>query len=626
MSLRDLVLDQYAPLSYKKPLGDVSGRGTPLINRGWMSERDRRRLSAYLVLTAYEKNSARKILELDGADACDLREYGDAALIVKKATAALLGRTQEIVVDGADQFDPDLGEIEQVDDQPEGEPADENAPTEEELRANAEAAQAVAMQEFLRDWAGKERLRAKLLEGERKCVHLGDIAYLVLPDTGKGRVRLSVLDPGWYFPVLPDGLFDDFPETLHFAWEIVEEGKPTLLRRLSFRLAPILPEMQTRATLRGRVTEPVFDEQGRPVPRAGDVFDEARQQITRQYPWEDEPSTVTCYMTDATWKLDVVKDMYDLSEQGATYATTVVDDQVVQVKDLDLRCDFIPVIHEPNTPAGSEHFGQSVLADVLQLLDDVMGTDTDSQAASATTGLPIIGTEGQRPTDSEKERKIAPGEVWYGGKLTTVDTSNGLRELRETAKDRRSTLSVNSRIPEAFIGRLKATEAPSGYALELGFTPLDEFVGEMRLTRDQKHPLILKFVQRFSMLHGWLPEGAKVLPATIELGQYLPTNLDAVIERVTALRKAEPPLISLETAVGMLLDAGLPIDDVAAEITRIQHKDYTGANTLADATNDVQAVRDLLGLEGQAPVVPQEVVDKVTQNLPPPGQLPAPTP
>ncbi|MFJ5534004.1 hypothetical protein [Streptomyces sp. NPDC093261] len=51
--------------------------------------------------------------------------------------------------------------------------------------------------------------------------------------------------------------------------------------------------------------------------------------------------------------------------------------------------DFIPVVHIPNTiPDVGEHWGKSTLATVLQLLDELAATDTDSASASATTGTP----------------------------------------------------------------------------------------------------------------------------------------------------------------------------------------------------------------------------------------------
>ena len=82
-------------------------------------------------------------------------------------------------------------------------------------------------------------------------------------------------------------------------------------------------------------------------------------------------------------------------------------------------------------------------------------------------------------------------------------------------------------------------------------------------------------------------------------GSYLPVDLDGVIDRVTKLLAAGA--ISLRTAVVMLAEAGLPIDDVDEEVERIEARAFELANQLADATGDTEAVREFLGLEPQDP-------------------------
>ncbi|WP_123969912.1 hypothetical protein [Streptomyces sp. TLI_185] len=85
---------------------------------------------------------------------------------------------------------------------------------------------------------------------------------------------------------------------------------------------------------------------------------------------------------------------------------------------LDLMIDFVPVVHLAKTiPDGGEHWGRSVLARVLQALDEPAATDSDSSAASATTGTPIIGLAGARPqvdraTGRPQELQVRAGAVW----------------------------------------------------------------------------------------------------------------------------------------------------------------------------------------------------------------------
>jgi hypothetical protein len=106
-SIQGLVLDLFAPLSHKRTL-----RGGPEDNDGcpsWIRPDDWRRLNAYQLRAAYTENVARFYLSPDGARN-DYREYGDAALLVSQAMAALLGREQTIAVDGAENFEANRGD------------------------------------------------------------------------------------------------------------------------------------------------------------------------------------------------------------------------------------------------------------------------------------------------------------------------------------------------------------------------------------------------------------------------------------------------------------------------------------------------------------------------------------
>ena len=86
-------------------------------------------------------------------------------------------------------------------------------------------------------------------------------------------------------------------------------------------------------------------------------------------------------------------DIDNLPEDKAQFAT---NGQGEILDHLDLYQDFIPVIHVPNTvPEPGEHWGESSLAKVLQVFDELSGSDTDSSRASATTGSPMIGISGK---------------------------------------------------------------------------------------------------------------------------------------------------------------------------------------------------------------------------------------
>jgi hypothetical protein len=271
---------------------------------------------------------------------------------------------------------------------------------------------------------------------------------------------------------------------------------------------------------------------------------------------------------------------------------------------LDLLIDFIPVIHIPNTvPPAEEHWGQSSLAKVLQVFDELQGADTDSARASATTGLPMIGISGV--TDPRAQMNVAPGAVFKlgeNGRLTTIDTSPALRELREQRHDLSERAANNTRLPAVSLGTIDPSQVPSGFAMQLSLGPLDSLIGGMRLARDHKYKLLLKFVQRLH-LAGQHPDwlGVTPLPAELVFGPYTPTDKASVLEQVTT--GVAGGVLSLETAVKMLMEAGFPIEDAAQEIDRIQSRRFADARNLADALGNPDETAAFLGRK--APTAPE---------------------
>ncbi len=64
-------------------------------------------------------------------------------------------------------------------------------------------------------------------------------------------------------------------------------------------------------------------------------------------------------------------------------------------------------------------------------------------------------------------------------------------------------------------------------------------------------------------------------------------------------------VLSLETSVRMLADAGYPIEDAAREVKRIQARAFDDAARPADATADNGPVRAYLGLPEAGPEIPK---------------------
>lgn len=610
MGLARLIVDRWGALNYKRAFADAAYRrpdreAFPGAMRTWVPKEDQRRLAAYTLFAAYGHNQAWEIAAIaDGTDASARREFGDPAMLVASITSHLLGSEQTITVPGAED----------------AEPSDGSTPP-------PEAVHAAAVEERLRAWARAEQLALRVQQCERKTVREGDGVYTLAWDPSKKRPRLSVVDPGFYFPDLPDNAGDttDYPDTVHFAWEIDADpnvpGSKPKLRRLTYQLGPIGTATQSQTDGPRPVRVPAFADDGTtPLMIPGDVYSPDQGTISRQYPWNTEPSTVTCYLTEAEWDLDDIKANQDIHTLDYQYATFLTRGDGEVLDHLDLWQDFLPVIHIPNTVPEDGHWGESSLATLLQLFDELQGTDTDSSQASATTGAPILGivnpgSEKSSRRGETKKLRVQPGmtvELGQGGNLITVDTSPMLAELRNKTAELQDRLSLNARMPAVALGTLDPTKAPSGFAIDLSYGPMDPLMDSMHLPRNPKYALLLKFVQRLYMAGQHPDWTGPIVEAELKWGTYKPTDKSATLEQVRGAVK--DGVMSLETGIRLLVDIGFPIDDAAEEIKRIQSRQFEQARFLADATGSTDAVGDYLGISVTPDPQPPTVVLPATDD------------
>lgn len=621
MGLRQIVIDAWSWLNYK-PVYSDDARGMP--NRRafpgatamWVPAADERRLAAYKLLAAYDNNQVAEITDVtrpaDQDGGRETREFGDPAMFVDTLLADVLGREQHITVPGAEQDTAGSTDL--------------------------DAAMALRVQELLQEWAEDELLAMRMQQCERNAVALGDGVYRMAWEPGKARPTVRVHDPGFYFPVIgEDADGGDYPARVHFAWELPEDkprGLEKRLRRFTYELDWISPATASGLDGDGRpvraLLPPPAPESGKdgddaapagPVLGLGDTLDPTSGAIMRQYPWNDTPSAVTCYLTDATWKLSDLTgplDVDSLPLNKATYATRA-DGEVLQR--LDLLIDFIPVVHVPNTvPPPEEHWGRSSLGKVLQVFDELAGTDTDSAKASATTGSPMVAFSGRNTV--KQDYTVGPGVAFglgEGGRMDTLDTSPQLAELRARTGELQDRAASNARLPAVSLGTADPSKFPSGYAMQLALGPLDSLIASMRLARTHKYRLLLKFTQRM-FLAGQHPDwaGVTVQPAEIVFGPYTPTDKQAVLDQVAAGVGAG--VLSVETAVRMLKDAGFPIEDIDTEIQQIQSRRFADAVALADATGSADAVSKFLGIKFTPDPIPPAPQLPPTPGQDPPGQ------
>lgn len=565
------VLDTYAGLSHNPQMGDGATAPTQLLAHPWTGATNQRRLHAYSLLNAYIRNVARWYVTFEDEDTRRThREYGDPALIVQQIRSAILGGEPRPLVQGADGTLPDEPT---PDDVIEGGPSFDVLHAEWE-QARADVERAVERQEWFNDQFDRERAAQKIVSAETHAVGLGDAVYWLSWSNTKQRVRLRIYEPGFYFPA-PSVDDDDFPTRVHLAWEELDDNGNKRVRRITHELVE-LPEPRT-------------------------------------YPYApDTPSTVTCVLTDASWAYDDLagRKVNDFNLRKATINENADGDPLDH---YDLGIDFIPIVHIPNTAEESAGamFGESALTRVAQLFDDIARNDTDIARTAAVLGAPILAVEGLT-NEQAAELEVEPGMI-VGGKLTVVDTSHSLDTLLKRSEWLLQRMSVVRQIPESILGKLKPSEVPSGIALMLSFGPFKQMIDDYRLVRRSKYQLLFKAWQRLAVVGGQLDD---VIPTDLAFGGFLPTDIQSVLTIVLELVRTG--VISKATALRMLQEAGLAVDDVAAEIDAARREDFTGAQLLADALQTEDPAWEYLGL------TPPDQQPPITGPTPP-GSVDTPT-
>ena len=599
-----IIVDQYSTLSHKELVG-VAGGDSIAANYtpSWISPADRRRLSAYLVRYCYIANTARLTLPSTVTDLArrTYREYGDPAVLVDRVVAAVLGDEWQIVVDGADD---DLLDGPSLPERPEPAPddadelvkriaagriaaweAEATAAVDEWLAALDAQPRARAMQTALRHWADRSLLASHVNEAEHDAVGLGDCLYTLWPREGDWPT-IAVYDPDSYFPVLDDDPTNEFPSTVHAAWEFeerVDGVTKRYVRRLTWRLVPVT----SAHVVTGDDGAPAWD--GGAGPLLSDAETLVDGDIVRVMPWhgdDDEPAKVTCWFSDGIW---------DLARVHAAKSNALDPDQATWIEPgRDLGFDFLPVVHVPNTAAGKAHFGRSIIDNVAQAFDDVAQNDGDVMSAASYIGDPTIAMSGAKaPSDGSV---IAPGMV-YGlgenGRMDVLDLSAGVDRLMDAGDRLQDRAWQNAGVPREVVGRA-TSDAASGIHLALKLAPYAQLIGSLRLPREPKYRVLLRLAAKMAMVAGALDPGP-IPSARLAFGNFLPTSKAETVDMVAAALKAHA--ISTQTAVAMLVSAGWPIADAHAEIARIRSENTAAAKDLADATGSEAAAAEWLGIE-----------------------------
>lgn len=400
--------------------------------------------------------------------------------------------------------------------------------------------------QFWEQWTVAERWEQKLLTGEAHTATYGDGVYVLTPSPEKKRPRLRVYDPGFYFPdtvtTVPGWEDEDYPPIVHLAWEYEQDGH-TWIRRSTWKMTPL------------------------------------DQAVSR--PWGGS-SAWTCLYRQVDYRLDNLI-------SGATVYSPEISNRGVVVQDwTDLNVDFIPVVHVPNTPTV---WGESTVLRVTQVLDDVQNTDTDLAIASQSASSTLV-TKGATPTvtGGPGEYLGLPSDADAGW----LDTSRNLDALLKFAEFLADRVVQNTRLSKALVGAIQPNEVPSGFALQLGFHAARQLMRELRTVRTEKHPLVLKFALRMSQAYGWTQPGEVQAPFVV-FGASLPSDLASAVQMVKDLLPIGG--MSTPTAVRVLAEAGVPVDDAEQEVEAIRRESYEAAVKLFEATGNAAAAAAMLGVD-----------------------------
>lgn len=599
-----LIGSQWAGLSHIPGVVDGSLPGVPR----FVDHRDRHRLSAYIALRAIIESNRRLLLVDDSKT--EYREFGDAGMLLDRISSAIVGENPRISVKGADRSMPAYPEIPPP--PPEPAAADPDMP---ELDAEirdfiyqtakadwlAQAKQIAqewaenlalqpkleARQKWLREWGDPSQadFLGRVVEAENEyIVPLGDGVYTLGWNAHSKRVDIDVLEPDVYFPDLAgdDGI-NDFPSVVHLCWpetryERNTEGRLAAVdyvERITYELIPIDPDDPDH--------DPSLDYSHLP-----------------RYPVGERGPTHLCFMSHGVWKAEDFDSVYETPTEPPARWVSIPDPTqdfgFVEANRVSIGYDFIPVVHVANTLSRSAHFGRSPLTRVAQLADELAKADTGRALAAAWAADPLTVFKGLQPGqyDTDKKLVIRPPAGFAAesdGGIETVDMAaqlDGLGRYVDSLIDR---FSTNLAVPKGLIGRIEAAEIPSGVALALLFTALDQLVMQSHMAREPKYPLVLKMKQRIALHWGdpHMLEDPTIYPAFIEWGPYMPTDLTALANVIKMLRDAKA--VSASACITALQAAGFITGDHAVELAALMEENADLIEAYADSLGPKFAAR-----------------------------------
>lgn len=256
-----------------------------------------------------------------------------------------------------------------------------------------------------------------------------------------------------------------------------------------------------------------------------------------------------------------------------TAATAAPESVIIAPKLLPESIPAIPVYHLKNLDP-TDPFGSSELRGLESVLLGINQTISDEDAALALDGIGVYATDNGAPRDqngNEVDWILGPGRVLIhaaglkriSGATSVAPFGDHYARLLDAVRD-----AVGA--SDVAMGKTDTATAESGIALLMRLGPI------LAHTKDKDRHIIDVHAHLFHDLCFWLAEyeelpmllttgeGGETVPSVLitpTIGDKIPTNLKSVITDVVQLRAMTPPLISMETSIRLLREAGMDLAD-----------------------------------------------------------------
>jgi hypothetical protein len=397
----------------------------------------------------------------------------------------------------------------------------------------------------------REQFYSKFASNKLKGLYRGDWLWHIVGDDTKTlgrRIKIMAVDPAAYFPV--------------YEADIIEGGDPEKIVKVHLA-EPITLNKQEYVS---RMTyERLFDEAGN---QTGIVRSHA---------------------------------IYKPDEWAGTDAGPI--STVLAPEPLDERIPAIPVYHLKNIDPTAP-FGSSELRGLESALLGINQTISDEDLTLALEGIGVYASDGGAPRDSqgnETDWIMGPGRVLTQAPgLRRISGASNLGAYGEhygrLVDAVRSALGAS----DAAVGKVESATAESGIALALQLAPMiahtkskDQHIVDVHA--QMGHDLCFWFAVYEELPLLMSGEGGILTPAVLvqpTIGNKIPINRKQTLDEILQMRLATPALISMQTAIKLLREAGFALEEDELKIILKENEEFMGNlnNENNDATD--QARRD----------------------------------